>query len=80
MKKNNIAGIWNQISAYIDNHGKRLDVLDVQPSGIVIFTEDLRFIIVINNPDIPKFVARDRLKGTPEECKTAVANYKINNN
>jgi hypothetical protein len=40
----------------------------------VIFTVDLHFIVVINNPDIPKFVSGDRLKGTPEEYKTAVAN------
>jgi hypothetical protein len=77
MKKNNVAGTWNLISACMDNHGKRLDVLGAQSSGMVIFNEDLRFIIVINNPDIPKFVAGDCLKGTPEEYKTAVANYKI---
>jgi hypothetical protein len=74
MKKNKVAGSWNLISAYMDNHGNRLDILGSHPSGMVIFTEDLHFIVVINNPDIPKFVSGDRLKGTPEEYKTAVAN------
>ncbi len=74
MKKNNVVGTWNLISAYMDNHGKRLDILGSHPSGMVIFTEDLRFIIVINNPDIPRFVSGDRLKGTPEEYKAAVTN------
>ena len=38
-------------------------------------TEDLHFVIVvINNPDIPKFVSGDRLNGTPEEYKAAVIN------
>ena len=74
MKKNNVVGTWNLISAYMDNHGKRSDILGSHPGGMVIFTEDLHFIIVINNPDIPKFVSGDRLKGTPDEYKTAVTN------
>jgi len=80
MKKNKVAGTWNLISAYMDNHGNRIDILGSHPGGMAIFKEDLRFMIVINNPDTPKFVLGDRLKGTPEEYKTAVANYKINNN
>jgi hypothetical protein len=80
MKKNNVVGTWNLISAYMDNHGKRLDVLGSHPAGMVIFTEDLHFIVVINNSDISKFVSGDRLKGSPEEYKTAVTNFKINNN
>jgi hypothetical protein len=74
MKKNNGVGCWNLISAYMDNHGKRLDILGSHPGGMVIFTEDLHFIVVINNADIPKFVSGDRSNGTPEEYKTAVTN------
>jgi Lipocalin-like domain len=74
MKKNNVAGSWNLISAYMDNHGTRLDILGSHPGGMVIFTEDLHFIVVINNPDIPKFVSGDRSNGTQEEYKTAVTN------
>jgi hypothetical protein len=74
MKKNNVVGSWKLISAYMDNHGTRLDILGLHPSGMLIFTEDLHFIVVINNPDIPKFVSGDRIKGTPEEYKTAVVN------
>jgi hypothetical protein len=74
MKKNNVVGCWNLISAYMDNHGKRLDILGSHPGGMVIFTEDLHFIVVINNADIPKFVSGDRSNGTPEEYKTAVTN------
>ena len=80
MKKNNVAGTWNLISAYMDNHGKRLDVLGSHRSGMAIFTEDLRFIIVINNPDLPKFFPGDRLKGRPEEYKTALSTHTIDEN
>jgi len=31
MKKNNVVGTWNLISAYIDNHGNRLDILGSHP-------------------------------------------------
>jgi hypothetical protein len=74
MKKNNVAGSWNLISAYMDNHGTRSDILGSHPGGMLIFTEDLHFIVVLNNPDISKFVSGDRLKGKPEEYKTAVVN------
>jgi Lipocalin-like domain len=74
MKKNKVAGNWKLISAYMDNHGTRIDVLGSHPGGMLIFTEDLHFIVVLNNPDIPKFVPGDRSNGTPEEYKTAVVN------
>jgi hypothetical protein len=74
MKKNNVAGTWHLISAYMDNHGKRIDILGSHPGGMLIFTDDLEFMVVINNPDIPKFVSGDRLNGTPEEYKAAVVN------
>jgi len=74
MKKNNVVGSWNLISGYLDNHGQRIDVLGPHPSGMVIFTEDLRFMVIVHNPDIPKFASGDRSNGTPEEYKTAVTN------
>ncbi len=74
MKNNNVVGCWNLISAYMDNHGKRLDILGSHPSGMLILTEDLHFMVIVNNPDIPKFASGDRSKGTPEEYKTAVTN------
>lgn len=74
MRKNNVAGIWRLTSAYMDDHGTRINVFGFHPSGMLIFTKDLHFIVVINNPDIPKFVSGDRSNGTPEEYKTAVVN------
>jgi len=71
-KKNNVVGCWNLVSGYLDNHGKRIDVLGQHPSGMVIFTDDLHFMVIVHNPEIPKFVSGDRSNGTPEEYKTAV--------
>jgi hypothetical protein len=72
MKKNNVVGSWNLISGYMDNHGKRIDVLGPHPGGMVVFTEDLHFIVIVHNPDIPKFASGDRATATPEEYKMAV--------
>jgi hypothetical protein len=74
MKKSKVTGTWHLISAYMDNHGKRIDILGSNPSGMLVFTDDLQFIVVINNPDIPKFASGDRLNGLPEEYKSAVIN------
>jgi hypothetical protein len=74
MKKNNVAGCWKLISAYIDDHGKRIDFLGLHPKGMLVFTDDLHIIGIFNNPDIPKFVSGKLSDGTLEEYKTAVTN------
>src|SRR5580698_9473619 len=72
MKKNNVVGSWSLISGYMDNHGKRIDIIGPHPGGMVVFTEDMHFIVIVHNPDIPKFASGDRATGTPEEYKMAV--------
>ena len=74
MRKNNVIGCWQLTSGYMDNHGTRIDILGSHPGGMLIFTEDLYFMVTVHNPDIPKFVSGDRSNGTPEEYKTTVTN------
>jgi hypothetical protein len=74
MKKNNVTGTWSLISGYLDNHGTHIDILGPHPAGMLIFTEDLHFMVIVHNPDIPKFASGDRANATPEEYKTAVTN------
>ena len=74
MKKNNVVGTWSLISGYLDNHGTHIDILGPHPGGMLVFTEDLHFIVIVHNPDIPKFASGDRANATPEEYKTAVTN------
>src|SRR5260221_8554833 len=73
-QKNNVAGTWKLISGHLDNHGKQLDILGPHPGGMVIFTKDLHFMVIVHNPDIAKFASGDRANGTPEEYKAAVTN------
>ena len=74
MKKNKVAGTWSLVSGYLDNHGTHIDILGPHPAGMLIFTEGLHFMVVVHNPDIPKFASGDRANATPEEYKTAVTN------
>ncbi len=74
MKKNNVTGTWSLISGYLDNHGTHIDILGPHPAGMLVFTEDLHFMVIVHNPDIPKFASGDRANATPEEYKTAVTN------
>ena len=72
--KNKVVGTWKLQTGYIERNGKRMDLLGKHPSGQLIFTNDGRFNVVVNNPDIPRFASEDRAKGTAEEMKTAVVN------
>ncbi len=74
MKKNNVLGTWSLVTGYLDNHGAHIDILGPHPAGMLVFTEDLHFIVIVHNPDIPKFASGDRANATPEEYKTAVTN------
>jgi hypothetical protein len=74
MKKNTVVGTWTLVTGYLDNHGTRIDILGPHPGGMLVFTEELHFIVIVHNPDIPKFASGDRANATPEEYKTAVTN------
>jgi hypothetical protein len=74
MKKNNVVGTWTLVTGYLDNHGTHIDILGPHPAGMLVFTEELHFIVIVHNPDIPKFASGDRANATPEEYKTAVTN------
>lgn len=74
MEQNRIAGTWKIVSAFADPGGKNIPVLGSRPSGLLIFTENLYFSVVVNNPEIPKFISGDRFNGTPEENKSSVIN------
>jgi len=73
VKKNNVAGTWKAVSAFANNHGKQMELFGSHPNGMLIFTENLHFTVVLNNPDIPKVGSPDRTKGTATDNKTAVA-------
>jgi len=42
------------------------------PKGVLIFTDNGSYVSIIVRADVPKFAAKNRLQGTPDENKAAV--------
>lgn len=72
MPKNNIAGTWQLVSAQSDPQGANAPLFGAQPSGLLIFTEDLHFAEVLRNPAVPSFAADNPNQGTDAENKAAM--------
>jgi Lipocalin-like domain len=69
--KEQLVGTWT----FVSSSGKLADgspVWGSNPKGIVIFTDDGHYSSHIVRADVPKFAAKNRLQGTPEENKAAV--------
>ena len=69
--KEQLVGTWT----FISSTGKLADgspVWGSNPKGLLIFTDNGRYSSHIVRADVPKFAAKNRLQGTPDENKTAV--------
>ena len=71
MKNNNILGTWQLISANLQIQNDTIPLFGKNPSGSLIFTEEMRFNVVLNDLDVPKFSSEDRSQGTCEELRAA---------
>jgi hypothetical protein len=70
--KNEMVGAWKMVSAIADPGGRNIAMFGPRGSGLLIFSSDLHYIAVINNPEMPKFASNNRMTGTLEENKAAV--------
>ena len=69
--KEQLVGTWT----FISSTGKLADgspVWGSNPKGLLIFTDNGRYSSHIVRADVPKFAAKNRLQGTPDENKAAV--------
>jgi len=69
--KEQLVGTWT----FVSSTGKNADgspVWGANPKGLVIFTDNGYYSSHIVRADVPKFAAKSRLQGTPEENKAAV--------
>ena len=69
--KEQLVGTWT----FISTTGKMPDgspTWGSNPKGLLIFTDNGRYSSSIIRGDVPKFAAKNRLQGTPEENKAAV--------
>jgi hypothetical protein len=71
--KEQIVGTWLFVSG-LDVHpdGRKVDRWGSNPKGLLIFTDNGRYSSHIVRADVPKFAAKNRLQGTPDENKAAV--------
>jgi hypothetical protein len=69
--KEQLVGTWS----FVSSTSKAPDgspVWGANPKGLLIFTENGRYSSHIVRGDVPKFAAKNRLQGTPEENKAVV--------
>jgi hypothetical protein len=71
--KEQVVGTWIIVS--VDNmrdDGSKTELFGPNPKGILIYTSDGHFTLVNMRGDLPKFAAKNRDQGTPEENKAVV--------
>jgi hypothetical protein len=68
-----LVGAWTLISSdTVGLDGSKIPTFGDDPKGIIIFTNDGRFIYLLSRGDLPKFTSNNRNTGTPEENKAVV--------
>jgi len=70
---NQVLDTWRMVSAQIDPDSKNLPAYGDKPNGMLVFTEDMHFIEVLTDANIPKFASNERGQGTAEENRAAMA-------
>ena len=72
--KEQLVGTWTLLShEIIARDGAKTALFGANPRGLLIFDAGGRYVQIQVRPDRPKFKANNRLEGTPEENKTALA-------
>jgi len=69
--KDQLVGTWT----FVGSTGKNADgspIWGANPKGLLIFTDNGRYSSHIVRSDVPRFAAKNRLQGTPDENKAAV--------
>ena len=67
--KEQIVGVWQQVSIYIEEGGVRRDLYGDKPLGLTIFDRSGYYISYLSRTDLPKFESNNRQKGTDAEYR-----------
>lgn len=70
---NQVAGTWRMVSATLETGGGIERPYGERPRGMLVFTDDLRFVEVLTDGDTPRFASDARGGGTDEENRRAMA-------
>lgn len=70
--KEQIIGTWQVVSIYNEENGVKQYNYGEKPLGITVFDRSGNIVQFLSKPDLPKFAAGNRLKGTDEENRAVV--------
>ncbi len=65
--KEQLIGTWTVVSVVNGLHGKKVERFGSKPAGYFMFAPTGHYQVNIVRPDRPKFAAKIRTGGTPEE-------------
>jgi len=69
-----LVGSWAPVSSTsTDAAGKKTDTFGASPRGMLVFTADGRYSLIITSASLPKFASNARTKGTAAENQSIVA-------
>jgi hypothetical protein len=66
-----LVGAWEFVSSTSKGEGGS-SLWGDKPKSLLVFTDNGRYSLTITRSDVPKFAAKNRLKGTHEENRAAV--------
>ncbi len=69
---NHVVGTWRMVSAEIEKDGKSPPAYGT-PNGLLIFAEDMHYVEVLSDTDIPHFASNELGQGTDAENRVAMA-------
>ena len=67
--KEQIVGTWRTVSIYNEIGGAKTHLYGEKPVGLTMFDRSGNYISFLSKPDLPKFAAKNRLKGTDAEYR-----------
>lgn len=70
--KDQIVGGWRTVSIYNEEGGVKRNLYGDKPVGLTVFDRSGYVIQYLSKPDVPKFAANNRLKGTDQEYRAVV--------
>jgi len=70
--KDQIVGGWRTVSIYNEEGGVKRNLYGDKPVGLTMFDRSGYVIQYLSKPDVAKFAANNRLKGTDQEYRAVV--------
>ena len=68
-----LIGTWADVSNLnIAKDGSQSEIFGANPSGLVMFQPNGRFMVIYTRAELPRFASGNRMQGTPEENKAIV--------